>query len=307
LKFSIITPVYNGEEFLEETLKSVLEFAPKGDYEHIVINDGSTDSTDLILEKFGSRIMLIEQKQTGQSSAINSGLQIAKGELCLIVNCDDPLVSSRLFEVSSRLFEEFPEIVCVYPNWEIIDQNGISISKIEVEEFSVDELFGNFNCLVGPGGVFKTSIGKQLKGWNSSFKFVPDYDFWLRMSGLGDFKKIPETLACWRTHGKSISVQGRGFLMAAERIRVIKDNLNSRVLTTKQRRRAISAAYYSAAVLSAFDPLVSGRKFLIVAIGFNPLLIFKKKPWHLAFLLTTPISSLILKLIKEKSSKFYSN
>lgn len=299
--------MHNGEEFLEETLNSVLNYAPKGDYEHIVVDDGSTDGTNLILKKFLKDIKVIEQKQSGQSNAINAGLKIAQGDLSLIVNCDDPLTSPKLFTKSFEMFEKFPEIVCVYPNWEIIDQNGIVLSSIEVPEFSVDELFGNFNCLVGPGGVFKTQVGKQLQGWNSSYKFVPDYDFWLRMSGFGDFKKIPETLACWRTHGKSISVQGRGFLMAAERIRVIKENLNSRALTSKQKKHAISAAYYSAAVLSAFDPLVPGRKFLLIAIRFNPLLIFRKKPWHLAFLLATPISSVILKSSRNAISKFYSN
>lgn len=100
VKVSIIVPVYNVEEFLEECLDSLITQSLK-DIEIICINDGSTDNSLKIMEEFqqkDKRIKIITQKNAGLSAARNSGLYIAKGEYIGFVDSDD-WVSTDFYEL----------------------------------------------------------------------------------------------------------------------------------------------------------------------------------------------------------------
>jgi glycosyltransferase involved in cell wall biosynthesis len=79
--FSIITPVYNGEAFIESTVLSVLESVENSNlsYEYIIIDDGSTDRSAKILSKFQHRIRYVYQENSGQAIAINHGLTLRSG------------------------------------------------------------------------------------------------------------------------------------------------------------------------------------------------------------------------------------
>lgn len=89
-QFSIIIPVYNGEKYIERCLKSVLQQTYHS-YEVVIINDGSTDSTVEICNKykFDRRVKLISKKNEGVSVARNMGLEVSKGKFILFVDSDD--------------------------------------------------------------------------------------------------------------------------------------------------------------------------------------------------------------------------
>ena len=90
-KVSIIIPVYNAEKYLEKCLNSVIKQTLK-DIEIICINDGSTDGSLNILQKYSEkdkRFIIIDQKNLGQSVARNKGLSVAKGEFIGFVDSDD--------------------------------------------------------------------------------------------------------------------------------------------------------------------------------------------------------------------------
>lgn len=173
-------------------------------------------------------------------------------------------------------------------------------------EYSLSEMIGNFNCIVGPGGVFRTELGKKVGGWDVSFRFVPDYNFWLKLTEFGDFQKIPLVLASWRNHGNSISQDGRGYEMGKENVRVVTEFLEQRKVSRKLRRLSLSNAYYHAAVLVWFDSSVPGRSWFLKALTFRPSLIIRKKPWAVAFILASPIGNILLekfRLLKVFISK----
>lgn len=298
--FSIITPVFNGAEFIEETIKSVLQNASSSDFEYIVVDDGSTDSTPTILESFKNEIRYVRQENKGQASAINSGIAQALGRYSLIVNSDDPLVSPELFRKSQEILDANPEIAVTYPDWALIDENGIKLEEIQVREFSLDELVGRFNCLVGPGGVFRTSQAREIGGWDSNFRYVPDYDFWLKLVAFGEFKRIPEALATWRSHSKSISIGSRGLEMSKERIAVIKNYLNRNPETPKKlQQMAMSNALYRAAVLNYFDSRIKSRKLIVGSIKAHPRIIFEQNKLVTVYLLLTPFSTTAMKIVKR--------
>jgi glycosyltransferase involved in cell wall biosynthesis len=298
LDFSIITPVYNGEKYIEETIESVLNCLRGQEFEYLVIDDGSTDNTSRILQKFASKVTVITQDNCGQASAINLGIELAKGRYALIVNADDPLSNPKLFSEAKKIMNLDSTIVATYPNWELIDENGKTLETIDVKEFSLDELVGRFNCLIGPGGVFRTNQAKELNGWDVNFKYVPDYDFWLRLSQYGKFQHIPEVLAAWRSHTNSISIGSRGLEMSRERIRVIEDYLARNPNTPKSLNRMSRAnACYRSALLSYFDNRVSGRRLVLKAIRIYPRILFEKDIRATVFLLTSPLSNILFHLV----------
>jgi glycosyltransferase involved in cell wall biosynthesis len=299
-KFQItaILPVYNGEKYIEETLLSVIATRRYSNTEIIVVNDGSTDNTNSILKKYKNQIEILNQKNQGQARAINNALNISKSPFCSIVNCDDPLRDPEIFVKSIVEIGKDQNLIASYPNWEMIDDGGKVLKEIQVPEFSRDELIGNFNCIVGPGAVFKVSAALLVGGWNPKFRYVPDYDFWLRMSNYGDFIKINQTLASWRFHNDSISVKSKNLEMSEERINVMRHFLNDSITQYEFEKKAIANSIYSAAILSAFDAKVNGRKLLIKAIKIYPKVLKRKKIKEIVFLITYPVSSYLVKKIR---------
>lgn len=299
--FSIITPVYNCEEFISQTVDSVLEAASNYIFEYLVIDDGSTDGTPDILINYGSKIRYIRQQNLGQSLAISNAIELALGDFLLVVNADDPLITENLFRDALEILEGDEEIVATYPDWQIIDNSGNVVETIHVKEFSIEELVGRFNCLIGPGGVFRKTAAQKVGGWDKNFRFVPDYDFWLRMSDLGSFKHIPKVQATWRRHENSISISSRGKEMADERIRVINNYLSRNPnLPEKVKRMAIANSTYRAAILSYFDNRINGRKLVWKSLTTYPRITFDKNPLILAFLLCTPFSGYIMRAVNSR-------
>jgi glycosyltransferase involved in cell wall biosynthesis len=292
--------VYNGERYIEETIESVLNCVEGFEYEYLVIDDGSTDSTSKILQKFGSRITPLYQDNSGQASAISKCIQMATGSYASIVNADDPLLSSKLFIESKKIMDFDESVVATYPDWKLIDEVGRTVETIIVKEFSLDELVGKFNCLIGPGGVFRTSRAKELNGWDGKFRYVPDYDFWLRLSQYGKFQHIPEVLASWRSHTNSISIGSRGLDMSRERIQVIENYLARNPQTPKSLSDMSRAnAYYRAAMLSYFDKRVTGSGLVLKAIIFHPRILIEKDIRATLFLITSPLSNYLLRFLSK--------
>ena len=122
---SVIVPVYNGEQYIEECLRSIMNQSYK-DLQIIVVNDGSTDSTKIIIEKImveDCRINLVNQRNNGVSSARNLGIEYAREEFITFVDCDDTL-DLDMYEILMKYTKtsDFDIIHCGYKR---INKNGI--------------------------------------------------------------------------------------------------------------------------------------------------------------------------------------
>src|ERR1700733_4133342 len=92
---TVITPTYNRAEFLDETIESVLsENFP--DLEFLVIDDGSTDNTSSVVEKYGPKISYLRHENIGESRTVNKGFRLSRGQFVIIVNSDDPILPGCL-------------------------------------------------------------------------------------------------------------------------------------------------------------------------------------------------------------------
>jgi glycosyltransferase involved in cell wall biosynthesis len=298
MDFTIITPVYNGEKYIRETIDSIINCVEGISAEIIVINDGSTDQTQKILENYGAQILLLNQVNAGEANAVNKGISSASGRFSLVVSADDPLLSKDLFSRALKVFNENPSCVVVYPDWQMIDENGEVLLEKECDEFSFKKMLGEFNCIPGPGAVFSTTIAKKIHGRNPEYRFTSDYDFWLRMALHGDFIRIPRILAQWRQHPESTSIGQRGSSMAAERIAVIENYLDQHPQSKELSRQAMASAYYNAAILSFFNPALPGRKWLLRGFYLRKGWITGSRVRIVAYILLSPISRYLYQILK---------
>lgn len=299
--FTIITPVYNGEKYLRETIESVLSSSNMHHCEYIVVDDGSTDKTAEILKSYENQLRVVTQRNSGESAAVNRGIELSLGEFLLVVSADDPLISSEIFDDVAKDFQENKKLVAIYPDWQVIDPNNKILEIKKLSDFSYEDFLGANKVLPGPGTIFRRDAAVEVSGRNAKWKFVGDYDFWLRLSDLGEIKHRPRTLAQWRTHGGSTSISLRGVAMARERIEVIEEYLEKTKArhSKKIKRMALGNAYSLAARLIFFDQGVPGKKYLWKA--------FTKRCWwperlsvvQAAFIILYPVSRFGFRLIRR--------
>lgn len=222
---SVVIPAYNAEDFLEETVTSALAAHPK---EIIIVDDGSTDDTFLLAERLAKKsglIKVLKQTNRGESAALNLGLNQSESPFVLFLSADD-LIFPSLLSSATQLLESRNDLSAVYPSWYEIDKNGRILSKNVDLAFSDLRLFGQLDCLPGPGSV----IRREALGFgrNESLRQLGDLEQWLRIQAFGPMLHIMEPLACWRRHDKNFSLGNYGKTTFLE-LDVVFDTVSSQV------------------------------------------------------------------------------
>ena len=127
---TIISPVYNGEKYISETIESVINSSITYSYEYIVLDDGSNDSTLKILNKYKDKIKIFSHKNIGESATVNRGLENALGEFILVISADDPLLTSDLINKACHILVENPSIVAI--NSSVVSRAAIKSGSEEL-------------------------------------------------------------------------------------------------------------------------------------------------------------------------------
>jgi glycosyltransferase involved in cell wall biosynthesis len=231
----------------------------------------------------------------GESATVNRGIDNARGDYILIINADDPLFTRDLISKAYRILINDSSVVAIYPDWKIIDQYGKTIRNRILPNYSDEILIGHCRCLPGPGTIFRRDAALKIGGRRLNWKFVSDYDFWLRLSRMGKIIRIPEILAQWRENPDSTSIASRGSGMATERIEVIKFFLDENQMPVKLRQMALGNCYYLAARLAFFDHKINGRALLLKAFKYRRGWPEMAKLHVILYLFLMPISSIILR------------
>ena len=126
LKVSVVIAVFNGEATIAETLESVFAQRFDGRMEVIVVNDGSTDGTRAVLEKYGDRIRVIDQQNRGISAARNAAIAAATGEYIALLDADDTWTEDKL-EKTVPVLDQNPECVAVFSDGITVDSTGVGV------------------------------------------------------------------------------------------------------------------------------------------------------------------------------------
>ena len=204
---SIVMPCYNGAKFISETINSV-QAQTYQDWELLVIDDGSTDDSKLIVREYSendSRIILITQENAGSAAARNNGIRHAKGQYIALLDSDDiwfPEFLNHQIEFMKR-----KGAVCVCSTYGLIDENSNDILKpvnakpiITAKDM---ESIGNIGCLVGlydRSKYGKIYLHEELKS------LLDDYAYWIDVVNLeGVAYGNPELLAKYRLRKNSLT------------------------------------------------------------------------------------------------------
>jgi glycosyltransferase involved in cell wall biosynthesis len=300
MKVSIITPVYNGMKYFPLTLASVDEI-DYVDYEHIIVDDCSTDGTfEKLRDDNPKRMWFQNEKNMGESHTVNRAYEIASGDLILVLNSDD-LIAPDLINHAVERFLQKPTLDVVYPDWNMIDQNGKILQVINTHKFDARILFEDFNCIPGPGAVFRNKIVSPLR--DTTYKWAGDYDQWLRLAKTDNFERIPIVLASWRKH-EGAQTHQRGLEMAKERILLVKNAFKRENSNNFNFRHSLGAAYYFAARLVFFDSRIPSTFWLLKSYAFRPLNARKsifQRPIMISILLAFPF---LLPLVRAPFQTF---
>lgn len=251
LQLAIVTPVFNGADYIVETARSVAEQLRPGD-RYVVVDDGSTDETRTRLLAADLPIDLVAQANAGEAQAVNAGVTRAGCEIVGIVNADDPILPGLLDAVRAA-FQSDPSLDAVYPDWVKIDAEGRLLANIATRNYDYGVLLAQHFCIPGPGAFFRVGVlaGEPVRDARASM--ISDYDFWLRFGLRGaKVRRLPQVLATWRLHAGGATRRGQGPRLARQKIEAVKRLLARPDLPESVRAlapQALSAAYYHAALV----------------------------------------------------------
>ena len=285
---SIITPAYNRAKYLEETIDSVLS----QDYpriEYIVLDDGSTDGTPEVLARYGSRIRWETHPNMGETQTVNRGFALARGELVAVVNSDDPLLPGAV-RAAVEVFLERPDVLVAYPDWLTIDAESKTVRTVQAPDFDYTFMVRRFRCIVGPGAFMRRGAMKRVGSRDSRYRYVADFDFWLRLGLLGPFTRVERVLATFRVHADSTSVAQQGQAMAEEHVELARQFFGRPDLPPPIRtleKEARSFAFYYAG-LAARPPSRLSWSYFLKAVALHPKTAVLK--WRLLVLILVPRS-----------------
>ena len=205
-KISIITPTLNQGKFIQQTINSVLN-QNYPNLEYIVMDGGSSDETLGILRSYGKRLKWISQRDNGQADAINTGMELASGEILAFINFDDYYLPG-VFEMVARTFTR-TNCKWLTGDYRIVDENDIDIQPLTIfykrfwRNFSSPNLLFILNYIVQPSTFWTRDLWNNIGLFDVSLQYALDYDLWNRAIKISRPYIIKQPLSAFRIHGSS--------------------------------------------------------------------------------------------------------
>jgi glycosyltransferase involved in cell wall biosynthesis len=187
IQFSVVIPLYNKANYIQNCLESVLKQTHK-EFEVILVNDGSTDGSETVVERFqDSRIRLVHQENKGASAARNKAISLAKHEWIALIDADDYWYPNHLEELQNTI-EQFPKADVVCNNYEILlEKDYVKNPTFSIEyplkaQYIEDYFKGS---LIDPIAwtsalSFTSSIFKKVDKFDTSIKSGQDIDLMVK-------------------------------------------------------------------------------------------------------------------------------
>ncbi|KKR34291.1 MAG: Glycosyl transferase family 2 [Candidatus Gottesmanbacteria bacterium GW2011_GWC2_39_8] len=209
-KISVITPTYNQVDYIERTIRSVLE-QEYPNLEYIIVDGASRDGTLDIIKDYKDKVILISEKDKGHSDAINKGLKRATGEIICYLNSDDLLEKGSLFEVA-RIFSSDKNIKWLSGRCRIINTDDREIRQgiRNYKNFWLSHynywILKILNFISQPATFWRKEAVEET--FDEELYYTMDYDFWLRIGQKYRPYISDKYFASFRIQPKSKSVLG---------------------------------------------------------------------------------------------------
>jgi glycosyltransferase involved in cell wall biosynthesis len=240
MKISIIVPVYNAEEYIEECIQSVIR-QEYDDFELILVDDGSQDSSLKIMRYWAGkdkRIRVMSQKNAGQTVARFKGLRVAKGEYVWLIDADDKIAPGSLKWIAGEIRETGADVVVFeYFYWKNTHLSRKFIDSSFTGVYSGERLAEFYSKMIYPGRFFYFGVPAAM--WNKCFRRelavsnMKNVDPKIRVheDGLTSFGALleadkiailPEALYIYRADNESMT---RGFRDRSGNMRLVLQSL----------------------------------------------------------------------------------
>lgn len=202
---SVIMSVYNGQDYLHAAMDSILN-QTFGDFEFVIIDDGSKDRSIEIVQDYAKRdprIVFEARENKGLPAALNYAARMAKGEYLARMDPDDISLPTR-FEKQIAFMREHPDVVNVGSRVILIDPYGVAYSVTDHplvhEELDRDLLKGIGWAIVHPVAFMRKTALEKAGWYNENYRTSQDMELWLRMAEIGRLANIAEPLLQYRQH-----------------------------------------------------------------------------------------------------------
>jgi glycosyltransferase involved in cell wall biosynthesis len=207
---SVVMSVFNGEVFLGQAIESILDQSLL-DFELLVIDDGSTDSTPKIISNYAQRdkrIRVVTHANKGRAESLNIGLGLASGRYIARMDADDVALPHRL-EKQIEFMEKNPEVGVLGGAYDLINGNGDVVNCVRppLEDAELRSLMLRYNPMCHPTVVMKKDIALASGGYRAALLDADDYDLFLRMAERSKLANLQESVLQYRIHAGQVSVR----------------------------------------------------------------------------------------------------
>ncbi len=197
---SIVTPSFNQGQFIERTIESVLS-QTYPNIEYIVMDGGSGDETIEVIDRYKSRIDVVDSKpDKGQADAIQQGFSLAQGTLVGWINSDDTLTPDSVAAVV-RQWNIDSSVSMLYGDVDVIDEHDRNIGRLKLpNSITYQDLVNRRTRMAQPGSFYPKHLVEKVGGIREQFHLMMDKDLWLRLTQASVGVHVGTTVASFRKH-----------------------------------------------------------------------------------------------------------
>ena len=223
---SVLMPVYNAERYVAEAVESILGQTFR-DFEFIIIDDGSTDRSLEILQRYAQqdpRIRLSSRPNMGLAKTLNEGLALARGEFIARMDADDVSLPGR-FARQIDYLSEHEECVAVGTQVLYVEPYGspLWVSDLPLTHEEIDTALLARQCgLVHPSFLMRSHAIQSIGGYSERCGLCEDHELFLRLAERGRIANMPEVLYKYRKHLDSITI-GRSRELARDVDEIVRN------------------------------------------------------------------------------------
>jgi glycosyltransferase involved in cell wall biosynthesis len=201
----LVIPVFNGASTVTRAIDSALGQTFDGPFDIVVVNDGSTDNTAKILERYQGRIKIVEQINRGPAAARNTAVAQTSAEYIAFLDADDAFVTDKLARCVAHLASK-PDAVMLFHDAIALSRDGHEVAQSFVwperaHAPSMAEMLTTWWPIVPSTVVMRRSVFIACGGFSEEFKSpgYEDPDLWIRAREYGEFAYLPERLTYYTT------------------------------------------------------------------------------------------------------------
>ena len=204
-KVSIIITAHNYAKYLPQSLESALNQNYLGDFEVVVVNDGSTDHTEEVLKSYlnESILKVVTLNGVGLASACNRGIEVSTGDYIVRLDADD-WFEENLVLVLATYLDNHPNIGLVFCDYCTVDVHGEMIDRVRRAKVN-DEVELLDRPALAAGAMYRRECYEIIGGYNEAIRYQEDYDFWIKFIEKYPVRNVSLPLMFYRQHGNSMS------------------------------------------------------------------------------------------------------